>query len=181
MVKTDDPVFFITIDDGSVVTPALADYLDRNKIPVTTFALPQPLHTHRYWYRARKKMTFENHTNQHISLTMKGFRAQKKEICEGSRLVKKITGEAPRFFRPPFGNRNKFTTRAVKACGMDYMVLWSAEADFGKLDVFGGRQLRKGDIVLLHYIQSLRTSLETVIAAAKSAGLRPALLRDYLP
>ena len=179
-VATKDPVFFITIDDGSVVTPALAQYLDTNKIPVTTFALPEPLHRHKWWYLKRKRMTFENHTNQHMSLTLKSLKAQKKEICEGSRLVRKITGESPRFFRPPFGNRNAFTPRAVKACGMDYIVLWSVEADFGRVNVFGGRGLRRGDIVLLHYIQSLRTSLERVMEVAKASGLRPALLRDYL-
>ena len=43
-----------------------------------------------------------------------------------------------------------------------------------------GPTLKPGDIVLLHYLDSLPRSLALVMKAAKQAGLRPALLRDYL-
>jgi hypothetical protein len=45
----------------------------------------------------------------------------------------------------------------------------------------GGTGLRRGDIVLLHYLDSLPASLEVVMREASRAGLRFALLRDHLP
>ena len=36
-VETDDPVFFITIDDGLVDSPEVREVIERNQIPVTAF------------------------------------------------------------------------------------------------------------------------------------------------
>ena len=36
-VETDDPVFFVTIDDGLVDSPAVREVIDRYQIPITAF------------------------------------------------------------------------------------------------------------------------------------------------
>lgn len=183
-IDTDDPVFFITIDDGTRVSPALAKLLDKRKIPVTSFVLPEYLSAaqkkSRAWFLARKRMTFENHTNIHAHLTLMTLAQQKREICTASALVKKRTGQTPVFLRPPRGKWDENTRIAAAACGMKYIVTWNAESSKDGLNTWGTRPLMKGDIVLFHYVGSLVQQLENVLAIAKQNGLRPALLRDYL-
>jgi hypothetical protein len=41
--------------------------------------------------------------------------------------------------------------------------------------------LQRGDIILLHYIPQDTAVLRKVMQMMKEAGLKPALLRDYLP
>lgn len=183
-VETNDPVFFITIDDGSRVSPALAKLLDKRKVPVTSFVLPEFLSavqpTSRAWFLARKRMTFENHTNIHAHLTLMTLAQQKREICTASDLVKKRTGQTPVFLRPPRGSWNENTRIAAAECGMKYIVMWNAESSKNGLNTWGTRPLMKGDIVLFHYVGTLVQQLENVLTIAKQNGLRPALLRDYL-
>ncbi|PBC70493.1 hypothetical protein BX265_7920 [Streptomyces sp. TLI_235] len=59
----------------------------------------------------------------------------------------------------------------------------STTADFswGASNVYHGGPLRPGDVVLLHFTDTLATDLARVLAAADAAGLRPAGLADYLP
>ena len=44
----------------------------------------------------------------------------------------------------------------------------------------GRKSLTPGDIVLLHYTPSLESDLKILLEKMRQAGLRPALLRDYL-
>jgi hypothetical protein len=44
----------------------------------------------------------------------------------------------------------------------------------------GRKSLSPGDIILLHYTPSLENDLKILLEKMKQAGLRPALLRDYL-
>lgn len=183
-ITTNDPVFFITIDDGTRVSPELARLLDERKIPVTSFVLPEFLSTSklasRKWFLARKRMTFENHTNVHAHLTLMTLAQQKREICGASRLVEARTGQVPMFLRPPRGSWNENTRIATAACGMKYLVMWNAESKKDGLKTWGTRPLTRGDIVLFHYVSTLPQQLENVLRLAKARGLRPALLRDYL-
>lgn len=183
-ITTNDPVFFITIDDGTRVSPELARLLDKKKIPVTSFVLPEFFSNtkpaSRKWFLARKRMTFENHTNIHAHLTLMTLAEQKREICEASRLVRLRTGQTPMFLRPPRGSWNENTRIAAAACGMKYVVMWNAESKKDGLNTWGTRPLTRGDIVLFHYVSTLPQQLENVLRLAKARGLRPALLRDYL-
>jgi hypothetical protein len=58
--------------------------------------------------------------------------------------------------------------------------MWNVEADQGKIVRSGGGSIQRGDIILLHYLNSLESSLKVVLAEIKRLGLRPASLRDYL-
>lgn len=170
---------FITIDDGFTTTPALAEVIKRHKVPVTTFAMPRLVKRQKKWYLSQKKMTFENHTVNHRSLTFLSLRSQKREICRANDQLEKTTGERPVFFRPPGGNFTQLTRRAVAECGMRYLVMWNVIAEKNKLRMPAGR-LNRGDIILMHYLPSTASTLELLLAQIKKNGLRPALLRDYL-
>ena len=179
-VKTTDPVVFITIDDGSTVTPSLAKYLDRNKIPVTTFAVSVMLWKHREWFRDRKYMTFENHTWNHAHMTLVSAAQRKHEVCGASQVARNVAKESPMYFRPPGGSFNSKVINTVAKCGMKYLVMWNVEADGGVVRMAGRGKLGPGDIILMHYLPSLERSLVHLMEQIKRNGLRPALLRDYL-
>jgi len=179
-VKTTDPVVFITIDDGSSVTPSLAKYLDRNKIPVTTFAVSVMLWKHREWFRDRKRMTFENHTWNHAHMTLVSAAQRKHEVCGASQVARNVAKESPMYFRPPGGSFNSKVINTVAKCGMKYVVMWNVEADGGVVRMAGRGKLGPGDIILMHYLPSLERSLVHLMEQIKRNGLRPALLRDYL-
>lgn len=179
-VTTKDKVVFITVDDGSAYSDELAKLLDSKKIPITAFLLTKWAKRIQDFWLKRKNITYENHTHDHFYQPPLSFERQKEDICKASKIVEKITGSAPRFFRPPGGGYTQTTLKAVAACGIKYMVMWKASASRGKLYTDGNKPLQPGDIVLLHAIKSLPRTLEVVLRAAAKQGLRPALLRDYL-
>lgn len=178
-VKTRDNVVFITIDDGFTPTPALAKILRSQKVPITTFAMPRLLKDDLAWFKQQKRMTFENHTINHSSLTFFGISRQRYEICGANNQIQRLMGDRPQLFRPPGGNWNGRTIKALAKCNIKYLVMWSGIAEKGRLYIPDGK-LQRGDIILMHYIPSAAPTLELLLAQMKRQGLKPALLRDYL-
>ena len=179
-VPNRDRAVFITIDDGGAAPPSFGRWLDENKIPVTNFVMPEMLHLNREWYRARQYMTFENHTNTHAHMTLSTLDEQTKEICRANRLIEGIVKVKPVLYRPPRGSFNVNSRRAAAACGIRYIVMWSAMADGGVIRTPGNRPLKAGDIIILHYNGGLPESMAHLVATIKKHGLKPAFLRDYL-
>ena len=183
-VQTRDKVIFITVDDGSHLSRETNRYIRNHRIPITTFALPEPLNHHRRRFinlLRQTGMTFENHSQTHRSLSAMSYESQRAEICAGNREIHRVINRKPLFLRPPGGAFDDDTVRAAKKCGIKRIVLWNVVADYENLITAGsGGTLHAGDIVLMHYLDSLPRSLDIVLRAAKKAGLKPALLRDYL-
>jgi peptidoglycan/xylan/chitin deacetylase (PgdA/CDA1 family) len=178
-VNTKDKVVFITIDDGFYVSKELARVIRRHKLPITTFAMPRLVARDKKWYLGNKNMTFENHTVNHRSLTQLSFTQQRKEICRANTQLEKTTEQQPTLFRPPGGNFNQLTKKAIAACGMRHLVMWNVIAEKGVLRMPQGG-LTPGDIILMHYIPSAAATLEKLVRQIKYDGLKPALLTDYL-
>lgn len=179
-VRVKDPVVFITIDDGGYIAPSLVRYLNANRIPVTSFVMPEPLQWMWGRFRQIKRMDYGNHTNTHRGLRRMGFSGQREEICRGKRLVRRISGQNPTLFRPPGGDFNATTVRAMVSCGMRYLVLWNVIADDQIIRMRRSHRLLPGDIILMHYRRDIIASLEHLMAQLRHDGLRPALLADYL-
>ncbi len=181
-VRTKDPVVFITIDDGSVITDRVVELLLSRKIPVANFVLSEALKTHwKALHRIQRPGTsFENHSETHRLMSSLSLKEQTSEICRANEHVHGNYKKLPLFFRPPGGSHNSDTVTAAKKCGIQKIVMWNVEADQGKIVRSGGGSIRRGDIILLHYMNSLESSLKVVLAEIKRLGLRPASLRDYL-
>lgn len=184
-VATKEPVVFLTVDDGSHLSRETNQYIRDLRIPITTFALPEQINRHRRRFvnlLRQTGMTFENHSQTHRIVSAMNYEDQRAEICAGNREVERVIRRRPAFFRPPGGGWNSDTVRAAKSCGLSRIVLWNVIADGGRIiRADGGTGLRRGDIVLLHYLDSLPASLEVVMREASRARLRFALLRDHLP
>jgi peptidoglycan/xylan/chitin deacetylase (PgdA/CDA1 family) len=179
-IHTKDRVVFITIDDGVTVSDDLAKFIDNNQLPITTFALAGELWRNRDWFTLRTNMTFENHTNTHAHMTLIKPEQQIYEICRASQVIRNVTGERPVFFRPPGGSWNEEVRESVGRSGIKYLLMWNVQIYNGRTSMAGRKSLGPGDIILLHYTPSLENDLKILLTKMKQAGLRPALLRDYL-
>lgn len=179
-VRVKDRVAFITIDDGGYVAPEVVKYLNTNKIRVTSFVMPEPLLWQRSKYRQMKYMEYGNHTNTHAHLRRLSFAKQKEEICRGKKLVSRIAHKVPTLFRPPGGDWNETTLRAMAACGIRYLINWNVQADHQFIQMRSSLQLMPGDIILMHYKSDLLPSLKWVMEQMRADKLKPAFLSDYL-
>ena len=180
-IITKDPVVFITIDDGSVLTDEALKLIVSKKIPVATFGLPGPLHMNRQQFRQLRRpgSSFENHTTTHQTMSGLPYPRQTWQICSANLSLKKQQKKVPRLFRPPGGAYDDTTIAAAKRCGMKKIVLWNVEADRGLIVRSGGGSIQRGDIIVMHYLQSLNSSLRSLLVELKRLGLRPGILRDY--
>ena len=180
-IATKDPVVFITIDDGSVLTDEAVQLIVTKKIAITTFGLPGPLHMNRQQFRQLRRhgASFENHTTTHETMSGLPYARQTWQICSANLSIKKQQKKVPRLFRPPGGAYDDTTIAAAQRCGMEKIVLWNVEADKGRIVRSGGGSIQRGDIIVMHYLQSLASSLTMLLKELKRLGLRPGVLRDY--
>ena len=181
-IATKDPVVFITIDDGSILTDQALHLIVSKKIPVATFGLPGPLHQSRQQFRRLRRAgsSFENHTTTHQTMAGLPYPRQTWQICSANLAIKKQQKKVPRLFRPPGGAYDDTTIAAAKRCGMEKIVLWNVEADKGVIVRSGGGSIQRGDIIVMHYLRSLTSSLELVLKELRRLGLRPGILREYI-
>ncbi len=190
-VETDDPVVFITIDDGWATEEAAGarQLLLERRIPASLFLLPDAYERDRDYYRtllAHGPSRIENHTTTHPDLTTLTEAGQRAEICGARDRQLAAFGDGPRLLRPAGGAtynwpyHNADTRTAAPACGAEAIVMWTHD-----LTTWGSwtpptPELKAGDIVLLHMGPTLEADLTRALEAADAAGLSPAPLRDYL-
>jgi peptidoglycan/xylan/chitin deacetylase (PgdA/CDA1 family) len=154
---------WLTIDDGPdpADTPRLLDLLDAAQARATFFvrgdraqANPDLIAEIR-----RRGHQLGNHSFSHPQATFWCLppRRVAQEIAGCNQVLRELTGEEPRFFRPPVGMANPFVHWAAGALGLR-LVGWSARGYDGvaararPAEVVRriGRNLRPGAIVLLH-------------------------------
>ncbi|GLF92895.1 polysaccharide deacetylase family protein [Streptomyces yaizuensis] len=181
-VDTEDPVFFVTIDDGWYHDPAAARILLDRQVPASLFLLPGATSYDTVYFRRivdNGPSRIENHGVQHQDLTTLDEQGQRAELCGARSRHLATFGQEPRLTRPPYGAFNADTRTAARACGSKAVVTWTHDQT-----TWGTPppppELRAGDIVLLHFTPDLAADLTRVLAAADAAGLKPARLRDYI-
>ncbi|MEF9905819.1 polysaccharide deacetylase family protein [Streptomyces sp. P9-A2] len=188
-VPTEEKVVFLTIDDGAEKDPAFLRMMSELEIPYTAFLSDYVIKDdYGYFEKMRDRgVGLHNHTLNHPYLPGLSYARQKDEICDMQDVIEKRYGERPVLFRPPFGNYNKDTLRAAKACGIEYAPLWNEEVFVDRWDYReGDRELHPGDIVLTHFRgrdewagtmpDMIRRFLDKVTAEGYAVGR----LEDYL-
>ena len=182
-VETDDPVFFITIDDGLVDSPAVREVIQRYQIPVTAFLTE---------YAARDKTDYfeavtayggsvQNHTMAHGALDDPQTDVQ-WEICETQDRLEKQFGYRPWMLRPPYGAgpKDPEVLKYAEQCGINRIVLWNIVVTDDNQVEYWESPIKAGDIVLLHWVDGLEVGLEKIIQLGRAQGLSPAALEDYI-
>ncbi len=188
-IKTKDPVFFITIDDGNTKSAAALKYVQARNIPATVFLTNASVAGQWDYFRkfAAQGGSIEDHTMSHKSLTSAST-SLSYEICRPQSIYAAKYGRVPTMLRPPYGNGGYATTKAstrkaidsvASKCGIKHVVMWNGFAENGRFKFIRG-SLKRGDIVLFHFTPSLAGELKSVMKMANRRGLHPAPLTDYL-
>lgn len=157
-VRTDDPVFHITFDDGPhpVVTPKVLDVLDEYDALATFFLLTQNAQRHPELVADILERGHEIglHTRTHPRLPNVGWSRLHDEIAVARRDLEEVAGREVKWFRPPYGAHGVRSIAMVKSQGMKTL-LWSVDSrDYkgitGDAVAFSRNPIEKGGILLLH-------------------------------
>lgn len=152
------PRVALTFDDGpsTKYTEKLLKGLKKRGVKATFFLTGERIPYSKKIVKRMKKdgHIIGNHTYTHIDLAKTGYNEAKKEIEDTNNAIMEITGEKPKFLRPPYGDWNE---KLLEETDMS-IVLWSVDPEDWKdrnADVVAKRVIkstRPGDIILLHDI-----------------------------
>ncbi|GAA2134902.1 hypothetical protein GCM10009760_12790 [Kitasatospora kazusensis] len=182
-VPTTDKVVFFTIDDGWYRTPEAEQFIADHHLPITAFPLPMPSGFDPDYFKrvtAVPGSSIQDHSVSHRDLTTLSLAEQQAEICSARDTDLRLYGTAPTIFRPPSFTWNADTLQAAADCGMRTVLTATADFSWGQSNIYRGGALQPGDVVLMHFTDTLATDLPRALAAAQAAGLKPAGLTDYL-
>ena len=183
-IPTEKKVVFLTIDDGLEKTPDAPRLLEKYHIKAPMFLNDVYVKEKPSYFRSlmlEQGMVVGAHTVDHTDLTTLGYEEQVNEICGNAAHLEEWLGERPSLFRPPYGSYNDSVVQAAGACGMRAVVMWSAKANGGSMQYQDGHAgLVAGDIVLMHFRPEFAADFKAFIDAAKTAGLQPENLDDWL-
>jgi peptidoglycan/xylan/chitin deacetylase (PgdA/CDA1 family) len=182
-VETEDPVFFITIDDGLVDSPKVRDFVERNRIPVTAFLTEYAVRDKTDYFEQITAYggSVQNHTMVHGDLSQPSTDV-KWEICETQDRFEKQFGYRPWMMRPPYGAgpKDPRVLKYAKECGINRIVLWNVVVTDSNQVEYWAPPIKAGDIVLLHFVEGMEVGLQKILELGKAQGLRPAALEDYI-
>lgn len=182
-VETDDPVFFITIDDGLVDSPAVREVIERYQIPVTAFLTEYAVRDKTDYFEAVTAYggSVQNHTMVHGALNDPATDVE-WEICETQDRFEKQFGYRPWMMRPPYGAGpdDPEVLKYAEQCGINRIVLWNVVVTDDNEVEYWEPPIKAGDIVLLHWVDGLDKGLEMLLELGEAQGLTPAPLEDYI-
>jgi peptidoglycan/xylan/chitin deacetylase (PgdA/CDA1 family) len=177
------PVAFLTMDDGLDQLPVDLTVMKAAHVPFTMFLIaPVAAKDPAFFTQlVGDGGVIEDHTMTHPDLRGKPYAAQQSEICEARTLVAKTFGKTPTLFRPPFGDYDTNTLKAVHDCGLLAAFHWSETVDSGIVRYqTATHKIRAGDILLMHFRPTFVEDVVAALTAIYDAGLTPALLEDYV-
>ena len=178
----DHGAFYITIDDGTYPDLQVLALMQRTRLPVTAFLVADIAAEHLDYWRAFAAAggDIEDHTVSHPSLTGLSEAAAENQWAGAATSVSAWFGTTPALGRPPYGSVNQTVQVAASEAGLRYVVLWSASMYQGALSTYDRKPLRAGEIVILHWIPGLYSSLVQLLNIASAQGLHPAPLATSL-
>ncbi|MFF7453908.1 polysaccharide deacetylase family protein [Kitasatospora sp. NPDC008115] len=182
-VPTSDKVVFFTIDDGWQTTPEAERFIADHQLPITAFPLPMAAAANPGYFQrvtSAPGSSIQNHSVSHPDLTKLSPAEQQVEICDARDSLTRRFGTAPTVFRPPYFAWNADTLQAAANCGMRTVLTADADFSWGASNIWHEGTLSPGDVVLMHWTDTLAGDLQRALAAAEVAGLKPAGLTSYL-
>ncbi|GIJ49153.1 chitooligosaccharide deacetylase [Virgisporangium aliadipatigenens] len=181
-IPTTQKVAFLTIDDGWEKNPEAVKLLLAARIPVALFLTIDAIRDNPDFFKGLQAAgaTIEAHTISHPSLRGKSYEFQKHQICGSADQLGAWFGRRPTLFRPPFGEYDAVTLKAVHDCGMRAALFWRETVDKGKVKYQSGGSVAAGDILLMHFRPAYVDDFLAALEAIHAAGLTPAALTDYL-
>ena len=174
------PVIALTFDDGpnTVITPKVLDILEREGIVASFFLIAQNItpESAEVVRRARTMgCDIENHSVTHGFMNQMSAEQIRDEVRTCTEKIVEITGEAPKFFRPPFIAVSREMYELIDLtfiCGMGCED-WVPEVTAAQRAERVLAAAEDGQIVLLHdmqWNQNTVDALETIIPGLKNRG-----------
>lgn len=172
-----EKVVALTFDDGPgyKTTMTLLDGLKERDVHATFFLLGQQIEERK---EVIEKMHEDghligNHTYSHIQLDTVNIVCALDEIEKTNLIIEEITGEKPKYIRPPYGSWNDTLEEEIDMTP----VLWTVDtSDWNTRDVnrivnYVVNEVESGDIILMHdiYDTSVAAALE-IVDQLKSRG-----------
>jgi peptidoglycan/xylan/chitin deacetylase (PgdA/CDA1 family) len=177
------PVAFLTMDDGLVRLPQAVPLMRAAHIPFTMFLIAPVAAADPPFFRQLEDAggVVEDHTVTHPILRGRSYASQRNEICGAVPTLARTFGRQPEFFRPPYGDYDQTTLKAVHDCGLKAAFHWSETVNYGRVNYQTSvHRVRPGDIILMHFRPAFVQDVLAALTAIQDAGLTPALLEDYL-
>ncbi|MEI7688954.1 MAG: polysaccharide deacetylase family protein [Candidatus Nomurabacteria bacterium] len=180
--KTDNKkVVLLTVDDGpSSQALAMVEVFKKHNAKAIFFINGVHDGAHKGVIEKIKEEGFAigNHTWNHLDLKKeKNTKTIDKEIDTNTNLINKITGENPKFFRPPYGDTSPYVIKYVKEHGMIEMNWSNAAKDWEKSarekDVFVSnavKDIQSGAIILMHEHPWSLANLDALLTDLKLKG-----------
>ncbi|MEC0226985.1 polysaccharide deacetylase family protein [Paenibacillus alba] len=177
-------VVLLTFDDGpkeQEMNQALIDTLNKHKAKAIFFM---------NGYRIKQKPELVklvhdsgnivgNHAWDHDNLKDMNKEKTDQQVDDVQKIVKELIGEAPQFFRPPFGSGSDYLKNKIKSNGMLYMT-WSngsldwemtnKKNDSGKVIENVMKQLHNGSNILMHELPWTVKALDTLLTQLEEKG-----------
>jgi len=177
------PVAFLTIDDGWFQLPDDPRLMRDAHIPFTMFLIG-PVAAKNPGFFAQLESSggvVEDHTITHPELRGKSYEFQRHEVCDARTSLEHTFGTTLHLFRPPFGDYDQTTLRAVHDCGLKAAFYWSETVNNGAVAYqTAEHRIHPGDIILMHFRPAFTNDVIAALTAIHNAGLTPALLEDYI-
>jgi peptidoglycan/xylan/chitin deacetylase (PgdA/CDA1 family) len=157
--QTNEKIFAISFDDGPnpEFTPKILEVLDKENICATFFCIGENIEKYpELAEQISKKHTLANHSYSHSNF-FDIFPVSRviEEIEQTNLLIKKITGNKNKYFRPPFGVTNPNIAKALRKLNMQ-SIGWSIRTldttNKTEKNIFNDftKKINGGDIILLH-------------------------------
>ncbi|MFC4712582.1 polysaccharide deacetylase family protein [Planococcus dechangensis] len=181
--EADEQVVLMTIDDApSTCALEMANVLKEYDVPAIFFVNGHFLSTQEEQEILAEihEMGFAigNHTNTHVNLKQSSEAVQEQEIVLLNETVEAIIGEAPRFFRAPFGVNTEYSNALVEELGMVRMN-WTYGYDFmqGYMEkealadiMVNAPELNNGGNLLMHDREWTKEALPDIIDGLRDKG-----------
>lgn len=179
-VTTDQPVAFVTIDDGYFTDPTATAYVQANILPVTQFLTyyaatqgayePGPsdpeyaniVELRKYQTGTVSQKRIGCHQKEHIDYRGQSVVDQQGAMGDARAWLgaAEMFGSLPRLFRPPYGYWDDNTLTAAYNAVMPKLVLWThavmsdGAGGWELVNEWGSPRPRAGDILVLHHPSS---------------------------
>lgn len=174
----------LTFDDGpdEIQTPLILAILQQYKVQAIFFVLGRKAVLHPKLIRQimEEGHILGNHSNEHLPACRASYYQYWDGIQSCQQIIHRITGEYPRYFRPPGGSFGLPALMAIKRSRLKN-VLWSVES--GEFGVFSNETpeqihnrlvsvLKNQDVLLMHdNSEKIPVVLRTLIPALLAKGI----------
>jgi len=177
------PVAFLTIDDGWFQLAGDQQLMREAHIPFTMFLIGPVAAKNPGFFTQLESSggVVEDHTITHPEMKGRSYEFQRHEICDARTSLEHTFSTTLHLFRPPFGDYDQTTLRAVHDCGLKAAFYWSETVNNGVVAYqTAEHQIHAGDIILMHFRPAFTNDVIAALTAIHNAGLTPALLEDYI-